>query len=472
MIINSTNKTLLSCLQRIKITSSDGQSSLATINLIKNNYMTMVGSGLNLLSKIGMILFTFYVIYTMKVPYLLMSFLGFFSIKIIGQYILSYKNPHINPMNMAIKQTDGYFSNVINNTPLLYLFNCKNVIIHRIHRKQMETLGYQNASCKFTETISSVFNIMDNGQWIINNILIVTSGIDNPIAVLFNTGLTTYFYQRLAWELSFHLPSLINNYRLYKLNRSSFNGEIDPVQPSIYFKDISIHGNKIIKDKYLLNNITLDTLKIKQLLNKEYVHIGVVGISGSGKTTLLKSIMGLEQLDNPIKFIDDNAIYEDHQLSRANYLDNIMYISQNKYILEDTLYNNLVLSDHPQDINKIKAILSILNIDKPLETIIHDDNISGGEKSRINMARSIINTPNPSLIIIDELEAALDGVTYKNIYDYMMTYNCNKIIATHDPQTMMGLDYIIVLHEGSIVFQGTPQEGLNNKYFQRLIERE
>ena len=58
----------------------------------------------------------------------------------------------------------------------------------------------------------------------------------------------------------------------------------------------------------------------------------------------------------------------------------------------------------------------------------------------------------------------------KNIYDYMMTYNCNKIIATHDPQTMMALDYIIVLHEGSIVFQGTPQEGLNNKYFQQLIQ--
>jgi ABC-type bacteriocin/lantibiotic exporter with double-glycine peptidase domain len=450
----------------IGASSNSTAQSLAIIYQLKNSYMGILTNFLNLSSKLCMILFTFYVIYSMKVKFLLGSFIGFFFIKIIGQYVLSHKNPHINPMNTSVKTTESYFINIINNTPLLYLFNCKNIIINRLLEQQEATLLYQKASSSFTEMISSIFNIIDNIQWVLNGILIVTSGSPNAIALIFNSGLTTYFYQRLSWEISFHLPALINNYKTLESNKDflKYDNEIT-IDPSIEFKDVVVQGNKIIEDAYILKNIQLNTQSIKTSLKKDFINMGIIGRSGSGKSSLLKSIMGLELLDNPVEFIGGNNIYKDSQLSRQNYIDNIMYISQNKYILEDTLYNNLVLSDKAIDIKKIKEVLSILNIDKNLDDVINDDNLSGGEKSRVNIARSIINTANPSIIVMDELEAALDIITYNKIYNFLMDYPCTKIIATHHSPTMMNMDYLFLLDKGSSIFQGSPQEALKNPVF-------
>ena len=86
-----------------------------------------------------------------------------------------------------------------------------------------------------------------------------------------------------------------------------------------------------------------------------------------------------------------------------------------------------------------------------------------------HIARSIINTPNPNIILMDELEAALDGIIYKKIYDFLMDYPCNKIISTHDGPTMMAMDYLIVLDIGKIVGQGTPSECLSNNTFNAII---
>lgn len=161
--------------------------------------------------------------------------------------------------------------------------------------------------------------------------------------------------------------------------------------------------------------------------------VSIKGDSGSGKSTIFKFING--SLD------DDNVDVKINDLSpkEYNFYTMIKIVTQNNYILNDTVINNISLGDN-YDNDYLDEIIKICQLEEFVKKYGYDkiidstsSNISGGEKARINIARILIR--KPEVLLLDEISAALDKKTSdkiaKNIYDFAKKNNITVISISH-----------------------------------------
>lgn len=159
---------------------------------------------------------------------------------------------------------------------------------------------------------------------------------------------------------------------------------------------------------------------------------------------------------------------------------NITIISQEMFLFDDTVMNNIVL-DSNKDSNQIKEVVRIACLEKFIDslsdgynTIIgeHGVRLSGGEKQRICLARGLLrDTP---ILILDEATSALDQITEKRVLSNLRCILKDKIviIITHRLQAIVEADCIFVIKEGRVIANGTHGElMLSSKYYRNLFER-
>lgn len=179
--------------------------------------------------------------------------------------------------------------------------------------------------------------------------------------------------------------------------------------------------------------------------------VAIMGKSGSGKTTLLNIIGGLESIDKGTYLFNGKDV---SKFSEKELLDfrrkNISYIFQNfalinEYSIMDNIllplryrYNNI----NKKTINNARELLKKLDIAYVENQKV--ENLSGGEKQRIAIARSLIS--NTNVILADEPTGALDeksGCLIMNIFKQMKNMGKTIIIVTHDIDVANKCDYII-----------------------------
>lgn len=192
---------------------------------------------------------------------------------------------------------------------------------------------------------------------------------------------------------------------------------------SRYFKETMISIRKINELYYDENkNIDLDQVKTIKFLNTSYKNkderyilkkinltiksgekIMIMGKSGSGKSTLLKLIKN---------YYTANSIYINDKKISTN--KNILYVSQNEILFTDTLYNNITLGQKI-DSKEFKKVVDICKIDEIVKDkdtgynmLIEENgfNISGGEKQRIVLARTLLLKFD--IILLDESLSEID----------------------------------------------------------------
>lgn len=191
---------------------------------------------------------------------------------------------------------------------------------------------------------------------------------------------------------------------------------------------------------------------------QEFQKIGIVGETGSGKSTLMKMIAGLVQPDSgAVYFKDKRVIGPDEQLIPGH--KSIAYLSQhfelrNHYRVEELLsYANTLPEDAAADLYKVCRIDHLL--------ARRTDQLSGGEKQRIALARLLIMAPQ--LLLLDEPYSNLD-LGHKNILksvirDLSEQIGITCLLVSHDPYDILSwADHIIVMKDGHMVQQGTPQD--------------
>ena len=220
-------------------------------------------------------------------------------------------------------------------------------------------------------------------------------------------------------------------------------------------------------EKDILHNISFEFKK-----GKKYA---IVGSSGSGKTTLVKLVLkyfnnyhGDILLNNvDIRKIKINEIY-----------NNISIVHQNAPILNDTLKNNILYYGSYDDniINDViikSGLQELVNkLPKGLDTLINENgnNISGGEKQRISIARVLLrDTP---FIIYDEPTSNLDSITSQEIDKILLSNNKGCLMITHklNEELLKQFDYILVLENGFLKEYGNYNELINSKkYFYKLL---
>ena len=219
---------------------------------------------------------------------------------------------------------------------------------------------------------------------------------------------------------------------------------------------------KIFDSKKVLNNISFDIENGKTL--------GVVCFSGSGKSTLLKIISGiLTQDSGEIIYPNNSEIAMAFQYSALfdflNVHDNIAFpLVERKEFRKK--YTQEQISKLVED--KLKMV-GLEGIEEKFPS-----ELSGGMQKRVGFARAIVT--NPNIILYDEPTAGLDPVTSTMIEDYIVRLknelNASCVVVTHQLSTIKrAVDYVIMLYQGDIVFNGSVRELLEgrNEYARQFV---
>ena len=214
------------------------------------------------------------------------------------------------------------------------------------------------------------------------------------------------------------------------------------------------------------NKTVIDNVSFK-VNDKET--LAIVGFSGSGKSTVLKLICGLIPKDSGEIITSEGDIAMVFQYSALfdslNVEDNIAFALHER--------RDLRKKYSEEQIKEIVAQkLELVGL-KGIENL-YPSELSGGMQKRVSFARAIVTEPKS--ILYDEPTAGLDPISSTLIEDYIVRLkeetNAASIVVTHQMSTITRTaDRVIMLYNGKIVFEGTPDDMLkqDNEYTKQFV---
>jgi ABC-type bacteriocin/lantibiotic exporter with double-glycine peptidase domain len=192
--------------------------------------------------------------------------------------------------------------------------------------------------------------------------------------------------------------------------------------------------------------------------------VAIVGRSGSGKSTIASLAVGLYLPSAGNIIIGDQDILN---IGRRNLRSFVSLVPQDPALFSGTLRENLFYGnpaatagdlDEVLFLTQLHAFVSRLprGLDEDLGSTANQ--LSGGEKKRIALARAMLRRPR--ILILDEITGALDGNTTDRILQGIDTFrkDCTVILISHKPMTIAWADAIIVLEEGRVIDIGSHAE--------------
>ena len=224
-----------------------------------------------------------------------------------------------------------------------------------------------------------------------------------------------------------------------------------------------IKGNLVLKNiVFGYSRLDRPVLEDFNLEIKQGQKIAIVGTTGSGKSTLSKLISGLySPWSGEIIFNGKKMTEIDHEI----FTSSIAVVDQDITLFEDTIMNNLKMWD--ESIEDYEVIMACNDAQIHNQIIAREGgynapvleggkNFSGGEKQRLEIARSL--AADPSIIILDEATSALDAKTEFEVVKAIKARGITTIVIAHRLSTIRDADLIVVLEKGHIVEQGNHDE--------------
>lgn len=208
---------------------------------------------------------------------------------------------------------------------------------------------------------------------------------------------------------------------------------------------------------------SLQVLKGIDLTINKGEFVSIIGASGAGKTTLLQIIGSLDKADQGELTVDGVKLNQLSEKKLAEFRNkHIGFVFQFHQLLpEFTALENVCIPAFIAGVKKTEAEvrakewLSKLGL---AERIHHKPNqLSGGEKQRVAVARALIN--QPSLILADEPSGSLDSANKKELHSLLRKlcndYGLTVLVVTHDKELAEVSDRIIEMRDGTILSSTT-----------------
>jgi ATP-binding cassette subfamily B protein len=197
--------------------------------------------------------------------------------------------------------------------------------------------------------------------------------------------------------------------------------------------------------------------------------VAVVGESGSGKSTLVKLLFRFYDVNSGYIRIDDQKI---NDITQHSLRKHIGIVPQDTVLFNDSLYENVRYGDPEATDEAINKAIEMANLTNFVEGLPEGLNtkvgerglkLSGGEKQRVAIARTILK--NPEILIFDEATSSLDSHSEQAILKAIneVTKDRTSLVIAHRLSTIVDSDNIIVMNKGNIVEQGTHHKLLEAK---------
>jgi ATP-binding cassette subfamily B protein len=189
--------------------------------------------------------------------------------------------------------------------------------------------------------------------------------------------------------------------------------------------------------------------------------VAIVGPSGAGKSTISRLLFRFYDVTGGAIFIDENDIRD---VDQSSLREAIGIVPQDTVLFNDSIYYNIAYGRTNATTEEVEAAAKMARIhdfvmDLPdgYKATVGERGLklSGGEKQRVAIARTILK--QPSILLFDEATSALDTHTEREIQESLREVSQDRttLIIAHRLSTVVHADEIIVLEKGRIVERGT-----------------
>jgi ABC-type multidrug transport system fused ATPase/permease subunit len=469
---------------KIELTDIDKQNSGVFIQRIGNDTDEMpkiftrgMGMLFNVLTNIGIFVAVFIVNKVVFFYYLIcaiiLSLLHIYSAGLVNEEDKKYRKQR--------EKTSGLISELVRGVRDIKMLYAKNSFINEIDKSiddlTTSQFSMRNVEMKYKFITDSLSALIEFFTIVILVYLLSKSYITVGVAlILYN------YKSRVLYNLMNNFGDLLTEVKSFNLssNRvfSLLEGEefkketfgtnhIDHINGNFEFKNVHFGYDK----KEVLKGISF---KIK-----ENETIAFVGKSGVGKTTIFSLLCKLYDIKSGEILIDGKNIKD---LDEESIRNNITIISQNPYIFNMSIRDNLRLVKDNLTDKEINQAIKMACLDKFIEslpdkydTIVGEGGVtlSGGQRQRLAIARAFVQ--NTKIILFDEATSSLDNETQRSIQEAInnMKDNYTILIIAHRLSTIINSDKIMLIEDGVITAKGTHQKLLNTcKNYKKLYESE
>jgi len=230
-------------------------------------------------------------------------------------------------------------------------------------------------------------------------------------------------------------------------------------------KPLDVKGGEVVLDDVVFGYETArPILKGVSLRVGPGETVAIVGPSGSGKSTIGRLLFRFyDVIDGALK-IDDQDVRDVQQHSLHAQIG---VVPQDTVLFNDTIYYNIAYGRHDASRSDVEGAAKaakihdfITSLPEGYETTVGERGLklSGGEKQRVGIARTLLK--NPPILLLDEATSALDTGTELEIQESLREMGQGRTVITiaHRLSTVVDADQIVVLDEGVIVERGTHEE--------------
>lgn len=227
---------------------------------------------------------------------------------------------------------------------------------------------------------------------------------------------------------------------------------LNVTEGSIRFEQVDFGYNNKRK---VINQLSFDV--------KPGQKVAVVGDSGSGKSTLVKLLFRFYDPDNGSISIDGQDI---SSVTQQSLRQHIGIVPQDTVLFNDTLFANVHYGNPDASEEAVYEAIKLAHLDKFVDSLPDKAattvgerglKLSGGEKQRVAIARTILK--NPEILVFDEATSSLDSHSEQAILRAIRQVSENKtsLVIAHRLSTIVDADNIIVMRQGQVVEQGNHQ---------------
>lgn len=426
--------------------------------------------------------------YTYEISYIISNIGVLFTIFVLNKYLFIYavltsvlifaisrkriaKQYDVQKELRKIKESKtGLTSELVRGIRDIKVLNAKDAVLQKTNEKIEEVTKKEISFMN----IRGLYNYLENNIRALSDLFLIVIGcfLYNKSLLTIPTFVIIYNYQSKIKNLlsevvqlsEYNKSFIVSANRIYevidneKFKKETFgNIEIKKLNGNIKFKNVTFSYDD---NKNIINNMSFEI--------KPNEKVAFVGKSGAGKTTIFSLMTRLYKNNKGRILLDD---YDINDLTCSTIRDNMSIITQNPYIFNFSIKDNLLLAKKDATMEEIRKACKLACIDEYImslpdkyDTMVGENGVilSGGQKQRIAIARALLM--ETEIILFDEATSALDNETQSEIQNAIdnLKGEYTILIVAHRLSTIIDSDKIFVVDDGRIVDCGSHKELLKS----------